>query len=379
MRVLRLLLKGLLLVVPLALLLIRVNYAVDGSAILRGDKYELEIATAWLDGKAVGNFDNTINERSVMRLYVDNLESGLGTLVLGSSRAMQITAAIAGEDGSFFNAGMTGADRKDILSTFYPFDRTDKLPENLVISADPWLLFDSNATLNFRSDDNLYREFLRERLGYDVEYVPEDDSVRREALTSFAYFQENILYHFTDHSADARPEILPDQLLDYEYDIRNSDGTQLYAAPFRNRTQEEIDVDALVLTGVDYAQLYGFTEVSAELAQRFEDFIAYAENRGVEVTLILTPFHPIYWDKLAADPNYCGVIPAEQTLRDIAARTGADVYGSYNPTAANCTNVDFYDGLHIRRESVGNYFPGVGRELPQPEPAPEESVPEETA
>ena len=54
MRVLRLLLKGLLLAVPLALLLVRVNYAVDGSAILRGDKYELEIATAWLDGKAVG-------------------------------------------------------------------------------------------------------------------------------------------------------------------------------------------------------------------------------------------------------------------------------------------------------------------------------------
>lgn len=377
MRVLRLLLKGLLLVVPLALLLVRVNYAVDGSAILRGDKYELEIATAWLNGKAVGNFDNTINERSVMRLYVENLESGLGTLVLGSSRAMQITAAIAGEEGSFFNAGMTGADRKDILSTFYLFDRADKLPQNLVVSADPWLLFDSDATLNFRSDDNLYREFLRERLGYDVEYVPEDDSVRREALVSIAYFQENILYHFTDHSSDARPSILPDQLLDYDFDIRNSDGTQLYAATFRNRPQEEADVDALVLTGVDYSQLYGFTEVSEELAGQLEDFVAYAENRGVEVTLILTPFHPIYWDKLAADPNYCAVIPAEQTLREIAARTGADVYGSYNPTTANCTNEDFYDGLHIRRESIAHYFPGVGRELPQPEVEPEDTAAEE--
>lgn len=376
MRVLRLLLKGLLLVVPLALLLVQVNYAVDGSAILRGDKYELEIATAWLEGKAVGNFDNTINERSVMRLYVENLDAGLGTLVLGSSRAMQITAAIAGEEGAFFNSGMTGADRKDVFSTFYLFDRADKLPRNLIIAADPWLLFDSDATLNFRSDDNLYREFLRERLGYEVEYVEEDDSVRREALVSFAYFQENIVYHFTDHSSDVMPDILPDQLLDYDYDIRTSDGTQYYSAEFRNREQGDIDIDALALTGVDFPLLYGFTEVSAELARQFEDFLAYAESRGVQVTLVFTPFHPTYWDKLVADANYSAVSAAEQTFRDIAARTGADVYGAYNPAEANCTNEDFYDGLHIRRESIGNYFPGMGKELPPPE-SPAEETPTE--
>ncbi len=375
MRVLRLLLKGLLLVIPLALLLIQVNYAVDGSAILRGDKYELEIATAWLEGKAVGNFDNTINERSVMRLYVENLEGGLDTLALGSSRVMQITAEIAGTDGAFFNGGMTGADRKDILSTFYLFDRADKLPQNLVIAADPWLLFGSDAVLNFRSDDNLYREFLRERLGYDVEYVPEDDSVRREALVSFAYFQENILYHYTDHSSDARPVILSNELLDYEYDIRNADGTQWYAAEFRNAPQEDVDLNALVLTGVDYAQLYGFTQVSKELAQQFEDFLAYAESRGVQVTLVLTPFHPIYWEKLRTDPDYTGVMAAEQALREMAARCGVDVRGSYDPAVANCTNVDFYDGLHIRRESIANYFAGVGQPAPQP-PAPEITVEE---
>lgn len=381
MRVLRLVLKLLLLAVPLALLLIQVNYAVDGSAILRGDKYELEIATAWLEGKAVGNFDNTINERSVMRLYVENLQQELGTLVLGSSRAMQVTAEIAGEEGGFFNSGMTGADRKDVLSTFYLFDRADKLPENLIIAADPWLFFDSDAALNYRSDDNLYREFLSRRLGYEVEFVAEDDSVRQKALVSFAYFQENLIYHFTDHSADARPVILPDQLLDYEYDIRNADGTQWYMESFRNTPQADVDVSALVLTGVDYAQLYGYTQVDARLAQEFEDFLAYAESRGVQVTLLLTPFHPIYWDKLRTDPDYTGVMEAEKALRAMAQRCGVEVYGSYDPAAANCTNEDFYDGLHIRRESIANYFAGVGLPAPQPEeiPAEEETAGEETA
>lgn len=375
LRLARLLLKGLLLAIPLAAAVLYINYTVDGSAILRGDKYELEIATAWLDGKAVGNFDNTINERSVMRLYVDNLSAGPDTLVLGSSRAMQITAAIAGEQGSFFNAGMTGADRKDILGTFYLFDRAGKLPQNLIVTADPWLLFDSEDALNYRSDDNLYREFLHRCLGYeDVTYQAEDDTLRREALISAAYFQENIRYALQDHSADARPSILPDDLLDYAFEIRTSDGAQWYSQEFRAQDQEAVDLQAMVLAGVDYAQLYGFTRIAPQLATELEDFLAYAVERGVNVTLVLTPFHPIYWQKLTTDPDYTAVAAAEQALRAMAARCGVTVYGSYDPALCGCTNADFYDGLHIRRESIARYFPGLGKPVPvfAPKPAEEE-------
>ncbi len=361
MRVIRLLLKALLLVLPLASLLVQVNYNVDGSAILRGDKYELEIANAWLSGQAVGNFTNAINERSVMRLYVDNVETAPDTLVLGSSRAMQITQEIAGTSGTFFNAGMTGSDRKDIPSTFYLFDRADKLPSDLIIAVDPWLFFDSDAALNFRSDDNLYREFLNECLGYEVEYVPEDNSLRQEALTSPAYFQENVLYHYSEHPDQERPIILPGQLLDYEYDIRMPDGTQWYYAGYRNQSLEDVEFNALTLAGVDYAQLYGFTEVDEELANVFEDFISYAVSRGVRVSLVLTPFHPTYWDmKVSVDPNYTGAAAAEARIREIGARCGAEVYGSYDPVLAGCAHEDFYDGLHIKRESIYKYFPGAG-------------------
>lgn len=364
MRLLRLLLKSTLVLLPLAALMVTVNYTVDGSCILRGDKYELEIATAWLDGKAVGNFDNSINERSVMKLYVQNLSKGLDTLVLGSSRAMQITADIAGETGTFFNAGMTGADRKDVLSTFYLFERADKLPENLIVEVDPWVFYDADAALNFRDDDNLYREFLNECLGYDVAYVAQDTSLQRKAITSPAYFQENVAYYFSDHSAEKRPTILENELLDYDFDIRTADGTQWYAAEYRSHTQDQVDLDALSVAGVDYSQLYGFTQVSPELASQFEQFVAYAERRGVHVTLVLTPFHPLYWQMLSTNPNYTGVAAAETELRAIAARCGVPIYGSYDPALANCDNTDFYDGLHIRRESIANYFPGINAAQP---------------
>ncbi len=371
MRLIKLLLKGLLVTVPLALLLITVNYRVDGSAVLRGDKFELEVAQAWLSDKAVGNFTNAINERSVMRLYVENLNQPLDTLVLGSSRAMQITAASTGAEGYFFNAGMTGADRKDILSTFYLFDRADKLPENLVIAVDPWIFFDSEEALNFRSDDNLYREFLSQRLGMETEYTPEDQSVRRKALTSPAYFQENIQYFYSDHSEEERPTILANRMDDLDEDIRLADGTQWYSASVRNASQDQVDHNALEVANVDYAQLYGFTDVDEELLRQFQAFISYAVNRGVNVTLVLTPFHPIYWDMLSVNPDYSGVQQAEQAMRNLAAQQGVLLVGSYNPTDANVSNEDFYDGLHIRRESICKYYDD-GKKVEAPEPVQQE-------
>ena len=366
MRLLRLILKGLLIALPAVLLLVTVNYTVDGTAVLQGDKFERQIADAWQSGNAVGNFTNAINERSVMRLYVDQLDEPLDTLVLGSSRCMQITQQIAGTEGAFFNSGMTGADHKDVLSTFYLFARSGKLPRHLIIGMDPWVLFDSDAALNFRSDDNLYREFLNECLGYDVEYQPEDHSLRRKALTSPGYFQENLLYYFSEHPEEESPDILPNYELDYDFEIRLADGTQYYSKETRLATQDVVDYNALVMTSVDYAQLYQFTEVSERLAGEWESFLRYAVQHGVDVTLVLTPFHPIYWEKLAVDPDYTGVAAAEQTARQIAARLGIAVYGSYDPSAAWCTGTDFYDGLHVRRESLSRFFPGVGKTAQAP-------------
>ena len=100
-------------------------------------------------------------------------------------------------------------------------------------------------------------------------------------------------------------------------------------------------------------------------------------SRGVQVTLVLTPFHPIYWQKLTTDPDYAGVQQAEQTVRALAARCGVEVYGSYDPAKAGCGNLDFYDGLHIRRESIANYFPGIGQ--PQPSYVQAQEAAEEDA
>lgn len=90
----------LLLLVPLVLLVLWVNYFVDQTGLFRGDKFNLELAQILLEGDPVSNFEK-MDEREVLKLYIKNMPEAYNTVVIGSSRGLQITAAIAGESGSF--------------------------------------------------------------------------------------------------------------------------------------------------------------------------------------------------------------------------------------------------------------------------------------
>ena len=75
-------------------------------------------------------------QRDVMELIVNQMDSAPDTIVLGSSRIMQMNTEIAQTD-SLFNCALTGADWYDMLGTFYLFDKANKLPKNVIIGFDP--------------------------------------------------------------------------------------------------------------------------------------------------------------------------------------------------------------------------------------------------
>ena len=76
-----------------------------------------------------------------------------------------------------------------------------------------------------------------------------------------------------------------------------------------------------------------------------------------------TPFHPIYYEHLAASECAKGILLAEDYYNELAAQHGISLFGSYDPEKANCTNEDFYDGVHVRRESIGKFFYGIHASL----------------
>lgn len=120
--------KLVLLAGPVLFLMVYVNYTVDRSGYFQGDQFEREVAQALLAGQDLSHYEK-MDERQIVRLYAKNLapEQPLDTIALGSSRILQMDAAVADAD-SFFNAGMIGADVRDLMSTLYLFIREGKTP-----------------------------------------------------------------------------------------------------------------------------------------------------------------------------------------------------------------------------------------------------------
>ena len=353
----------LLLLVPLVLLVLWVNYFVDQTGLFRGDKFNLELAQILLEGDPVSNFEK-MDEREVLKLYIKNMPEAYNTVVIGSSRGLQITAAIAGESGSFYNMGMSGEDFYDIASTISLLDKYDRMPQNMIIVLDPWILNDMPESYSSRSDSNLANSFLNQTLGFDVPYQEEDKTVYNEALLDLDYFQKNIAYYFEDHTGEERPSRVIGDVYLQKTETKMPDGTLLYTEEYRNMDQEWVDREALTRVNAGYALgMYDFYELNQMRCEQFEAIVDYVLDKGVSVIFVLSPIHPIYYEHLASSECARGVLLAEEFYGDVARQRGIAVFGSYDPEKANCTNADFYDGLHVRRESISKFFYGINASL----------------
>lgn len=353
----------LLLLLPLVLLVLWINYFVDQTGLFRGGKYELELAQILLGGDAVSNFTK-MDEREVLKLYIKNMPQPYDTLVVGSSRGLQITAAIAGETGTFYNAGMSGEDFYDIVGTIALLDKYDRLPKNMILVLDPWILNDNVDSYSKRSDADLANEFLSETLGFHESYEAQDRSRYTEALLDLDYFQKNVAYHFADHSDEDQPSRVSGNVYEQATETKMPDGTLLYTREYRENSQEWVDQEALSrASSVLPFGCYDFTVLNEKRCAQFEAVIDFLREKGVELTFVLSPFHPIFYDKLAGTENARGVLLTEIYFNRMARRLQIPFYGSYDPAQAGCSNEDFYDGLHVRRESIKKFFFGIHASL----------------
>ncbi len=354
----------LVLLLPLMLLVLWVNYFVDQTGLFRGGKYELELAQILLGGDAVSNFSK-MDEREVLKLYIKNMPEAYDTLVVGSSRGLQITAAIAGETGTFYNAGMSGEDFYDVVGTVALLDKYDRLPKNMILVLDPWILNDNVDSYSKRSDADLANEFLSETLGFHETYEAQDRSQYTEALLDLDYFQKNVAYYFEDHSDEDQPSRVSGNVYEQTTETKMADGTLLYTREYRENSQEWVDFEALTLANGEALPFgfYDFVSLDERRCAELEALVEYLQNKNVEVTFVLSPFHPLVYNRFSEDENACGVLLAETFWKELASRCRIPVYGSYDPEQTGCTNEDFYDGLHVRRESIKKFFFGIHASL----------------
>lgn len=348
--------------VPLVVFMMYVNYTVDRSGIYQGDQYLRSVAQMLLSGQDITGYEQ-LNEqqRKILQILVNQFDPVPNTIVLGSSRIMQLDTRLAGlEDGQFFNCALTGADFYDIVGSFYLFDRAGKLPQNLIIGVDPWLFNTGAEATDARSDKELYAEFLTQKLGIPQEYEAEDPNLKWTSLYSPSYFQSNISYLLQSQGDVKRPQPVVGDLYNQLTEVKRYDGSLLYDRAFREQSQDAIDAAALYQTS-NFAFVEYYTQVDSDRLEIFQSYLSYVKSLGVNVILILTPYHPIAYDNAAANADhYAGFMATEPAVRRVAAALDIPVYGSYNPHAiAGVSSADFYDGIHCRGECIAKFFPGV--------------------
>lgn len=349
------------LLLPIPLFLLYYSWSVDRNGWFQGEQYEREVAAAMLEGSAISHFEK-MEEREITKLYVQNLEAAPASAAIGSSRILQLNRSLM-KDDTFVNAGMIGAEAADVMSSYYLFDRADRLPGTVVFGIDPWIFSGSEDANTFkRVDMEMYNEFLYYGLGHtDVDVASvEENMTFWTALISPAFFRENLDYYLQNKETGTRPTVVEGNLYQQDTDVKMPDGSVLYSVVTRNVTAEEAAQLAAEAISYSLVNCEYFYELDGTQCALFDEFVQYMQGKGSQVVFFLSPYHPVVYSKVLEQPErYSGFFQVESYVRQYAAQHGIPVYGSYDPLACGCDENDFFDGWHVRDSGIDKFFPGL--------------------
>lgn len=344
---LRRVLRGALLFLPLLALIAAVNVAVDPASLFQRG-YERRAAEIVASGQNASELKN-MDDRTFQKECAALLPYTPDTLVLGSSRCMQLTARGL-ECDTLFNAGVTNGDLRDMISLYELYKSLGKTPRRVILMAD-YCMFNP-AKLDARAYTEGYAAFAA-RTG-TAERKTRRSTEKWKQLFSPTYFQSAIRF-WAAGGGSGSP--VPTAEYETDSDMRRADGSYSYGLGFRGMTDEEKRAAASG-TAANIAYNMGtYEENDPVLQQQFELFVAELQADGVEVVLQLPPINPAMYAAMSQDENYAGQLALEQYFKSFAEARGIRTFGSYDAASLGLTELDFYDALHCSLEATERYLP----------------------
>ena len=328
---------------PLVTLLIVINILIDPSHQLNYS-YEKKMAENLSAGTYIEiyNFD----ERIMQKYYICAQKQAKNTVILGSSRTMQIGEKVLMQE-NVFNSSVSGATLEDYIAIYQLYKDNDIFPNNIIIGVDPWIFNKNNSELRWKSIREYYYIFFENK--EDISVNKTFDYEKLKLYISFSYFQESV-----DKIFDGNKE-------QNEGNIKLPDGSIIYNSTFSEANVVEINERAEAYILADNLNgLSNFFDIDFDYIRIFEKFVQDMRQDGVNISFFLAPYHPTVYKYISDEEKYSNVLEVEDYLRNFADKNNIEILGSYNPDnpiqGYKISEDGFYDGLHPKQSSIEIIF-----------------------
>lgn len=333
-----------------------ISYLVDPTGVFSENAYENEIATILLSGHNVGNIEN-YDERLLQRDLITRNTEKIDTIVIGSSRSMEISKASFGDpeimNTTFFNHGVSGCTVEDEIAILELYFEKGTSPKTVIIGVDPWILNSNNGQMSWTTLNSEYKNGTI-RIGLNSSQPDSDRNTISDTANRYAsLLARPIVAESIKRTLMNKSSYYPTDLTESSVAIKLKDGSLSYPVSVRDRTREEIEFEATGYAAiVPLYALGNYNKIDEDASYQFEGMVRYLKHKNISVILFLPPYHPIVYSKIISDPRYVQVTESERYFRDFARSENISLIGSYNPHYLNLTSEDFYDGMHTKKEII---------------------------
>ena len=313
---------------------------------------ERAIADALLAGHYVTDVVN-FNDRAIEQLLAEGRAHAPDVLAIGSSRIQPLPAS-AFPGVVFVNAGVAGAGLDDVLAVYALYDTASRRPRRVVLNLDPWTTDRDDDAPAWGRIASAHSAMLR-HLGHAAPWWRTEGGVRVSTLRRLAtpeYFRLAV-FSFRKYGPSGIRFVVTDRAQNDEK-TKSPDGTLVWS---RNAPEQagQLALDYLRHMRRGTAPYNGRLAVAPDRTRLLEQFVRYLRAQGIEVRLLLVPFHPAVFAEFARRGRN-PLVDAAARAREMARRTGASVVGDYDPALASATAADFLDESHMRPDALARLF-----------------------
>lgn len=321
-----------------------VNYTVDPSHVYDG--YDQKIVSILQQHPYVINVDPNLDERNFKKSLVDSCKEDVDILVLGSSRVMLISEQMFNGE-SLLNLGVSGATYEDVTALLHHYMTSGKCPRKIILGLDPQHFNANIGDTRWMALRNDYAAYDSDVLKNSIEIEPNYDKWLN--LVSITYFQ-NALKCINRNSV-----LQPIDSVILGKDIHDGngvgkDGSLIYGSDFESRWPIEMSNNNA--KNVAYPQWDNYTQLSEVEIERWQNLIEYIQGKGIQLYFIRAAYHPILYNRLVTDDKYMMMKKGMDYIERLAKINSIELIGSFNPNDDNFKSKDFYDGMHMRQETM---------------------------